>query len=402
MKILFLSRWYPYPPNNGSKLRIYNLLRGLAKHHDISVLSFADQQDLKLDTPEIQSLCQDIQVVPWKPFTPHSWRARLGFFSLKPRSVIDTFSPEMEERVRQTLASENYDLIIASQINMALYGHAIAHIPTLLEEIEVGVPYEKYSQANSIWSQLRYGLTWAKHRNHLVHMLRHYQACTVVSDREKYLLSKSVPNYRNIEVIPNCINLADYQDIHEIPQHGHLIFTGSFRYSPNYEAIVWFLKQVYPQITDLAHDIRLTITGDHNNLPLPPAANVTLTGFVDDVRPLISSAWISIVPIKVGGGTRLKILEAMAIGTPVISTSKGAEGLEVQTGKHLLIADTPQEFAAAVKQLLENAELRQHLADNAYQLISEKYDWRAVMPNFLKLVDRVAYSGMEIIGERQN
>lgn len=392
MKILFLSRWYPYPTNNGSKLRIYNLLRGLAEQHDVTVLSFADQPDVKLDIPEIRAVCRNIQVVPWKPFAPQGWQARLGFFNLKPRSVVDTFSPEMEARIRQALATENYDLIIASQIDMALYGHAIAHVPTLLEEIEVGVPYEKFTQASSTWSQLRYGLTWAKHRHHLAHMLRHYRACTVVSQREKYLLSKSVPGCRDIEVVPNCINLADYRDIQATPQPGHLIFTGSFRYAPNHDAMVWFLQHVYPQLTTQVSDVRLTITGDHNNLPLPPAENVTLTGFVDDVRPLLASAWISIVPIRVGGGTRLKILEAMALGTPVVTTKKGAEGLDVQSGEHLLIADSPQEFTAAIKQLLNDAELRQQLAANAYRLVAKKYDWAAVMPSFLNLVERVAYS----------
>jgi glycosyltransferase involved in cell wall biosynthesis len=134
----------------------------------------------------------------------------------------------------------------------------------------------------------------------------------------------------------------------------------------------------------------VTITGDHADLPLPPADNLALTGFVDDVRPLIASAWVSLVPIRVGGGTRLKILEAMALGTPVVATSKGTEGLDAKHGEHLLIADSPEAFAEAVIRLLQEPGLRRRLADKAYQLVQERYDLAALIPRFLDLVERVA------------
>ena len=102
MKILFLSRWFPYPTNNGSKLRIYNLLRGLSKHHDVTLLSFADQPDVNPEAPEVRSICSGVQVIPWREFDPNSTRAKLGFLSLKPRSIIDTFSPEMAQAITQT------------------------------------------------------------------------------------------------------------------------------------------------------------------------------------------------------------------------------------------------------------------------------------------------------------
>jgi glycosyltransferase involved in cell wall biosynthesis len=122
---------------------------------------------------------------------------------------------------------------------------------------------------------------------------------------------------------------------------------------------------------------------------------VTLTGFVDDVRPLIAQSWISVVPLHTGGGTRLKILEAMALGTPVVATSKGAEGLDVQSGRHLLIADTPEAFAQSAIRLLKEPELRRQLAKSAYQLIREKYDWAVVIPRFLALTERVAHPRKE-------
>jgi glycosyltransferase involved in cell wall biosynthesis len=392
MRILFLSRWYPYPPDNGSKLRIYNLLRGLAQEHEVTLLSFVDREDVDLDAPAMRSLCRQIHVVPWKEFEPQSWRARFGFIGLTPRSALDTFSPEMAKRIQQTLTTEDYDLVIASQWSMASYGHCWDGLAAVFEEVEIGVPYERFAHATSVRDRLRHGLTWAKHRAYLARLMQHFRACTVVSDQEHQLLSKAVPGFEAIAVIPNCINLSEYADVRDKPQANSLIFTGSFRYFANHDAMTWFMQDVYPYIQTQVPDVRLTITGDHADLPLPRAENVTLTGFVDDVRPLIASAWASLVPIRVGGGTRLKILEAMALGTPVVATSKGAEGLEVQDGEHILIADTPDAFGRAVLRLLADTGLRTRLADRGYELVRDNYDWAAVIPGFLDLIEKVAHA----------
>jgi glycosyltransferase involved in cell wall biosynthesis len=221
-------------------------------------------------------------------------------------------------------------------------------------------------------------------------LLPHFRACTVVSRREQDLAHQCVPAFEKIEVIPNCINLADYSNIDEAPQLGTLVFTGSFQYRANYEAMLWFLSEVYPRIVAQEPRVCLRITGDHANLPLPKAENVILTGHIPDVRPVIASAWASIVPIWKGGGTRLKILEAMALGTPVVSTTKGAEGLDVQHDEHLLIGDTPQAFADQVVRLVQESGLRERLTDNANRLVRDKYDWSMAMPQFLNLVERVA------------
>jgi len=390
MNILFLSAWYPYPPNNGSKLRIYNLLRGLAQYHEVTLLSFADQPVEDSKATALRSLCRKTQVVTWKPFKPRSLRARLGFLSSSPRSVVDTFSREMEQRVKQTLSAGNYDMVVASELTSASYAPCFCGLPALFEDAEVGVLYEQFVHAPSSWRRFRYGLTWAKHRRYLARLLSYFRVCTVVSECERQLLSSAVPGYGAIEIIPNCISLHDYCDVHEMAKPNTLIFTGSFRYFANHDAMIWFLHEVYPRIQAQVPSTHLTITGDHANLALPPAENVTLTGFVDDVRPLIASSWVSLAPIRLGGGTRLKILEAMALRTPVVATSKGAEGLDVQPNKHLLIADTPETFAEAIVSLLREPGLRQRLTDNAYQLVRERYNWPVVMPRFLNLVERVA------------
>jgi glycosyltransferase involved in cell wall biosynthesis len=168
-----------------------------------------------------------------------------------------------------------------------------------------------------------------------------------------------------------------------------LIFSGSFRYQANYEAMLWFIRDVFPRVLERVPDAQLIITGDHANLPVPPVSNIALVGHVSDIHTLIASSWVSLAPLLSGGGTRLKILEAMAIGTPIVSTSKGAEGLEVRAGEHLLVADTPSAFADCVVTILRNRELRDQVSIRARQLVKEKYDWDAVMPQFLQLIERI-------------
>ena len=390
MHILFLSRWFPFPPNNGSKIRINNLLRGLSGHHTVSLLSFMETDDAEPDIAAAAEVCRSVRVIRRKPFTPESWSARLAYFSFAPRSVIDTFSPEMALAIKETLAAEKIDLVVASQVDMAVYSRYFRGLPAIFEEVETGVLYEQFARAESPLQRLRFGLTWAKHRRYLRLLFKDFQACTVVSAQERVLLQRVVGGMETVEVLPNCIDLADYVGVNEPPQPGTLVFMGAFSYNPNYEAMVWFVEKVLPIIQSELPGVRLTITGNHQNRPLPPAENVTLTGFVDDIRPLVARSWASIVPLHTGGGTRLKILEAMALGTPVIATPKGAEGLDAEPGRHLLVADSPAAFADSVISVLQDAALRRRLAENGAQLVREKYNWQAILPEFLSLVERVA------------
>lgn len=391
-RILFLSRWFPYPATNGSKLRIYNLLRALAARRQVTLISFNDQPEKAADVSGLEAICDAVHLIPWRPYNPESSRARSGFFQATPRSVLDTFSPEMAHCIKQALAHGRTDLIIASQIDMAAYSPCFAGTPALFEEAEVGTLYEQYRYAASWKGKARYGLTWAKHRRYLGRLLANFQACTVVSAPEKALLTTAVAPSIPIEIIPNCIHLADYTGVRETAVPNSLVFSGAFTYQPNYEAMRWFLQEVFPLVRAQIPQAHLTITGNHADLPLPTMENVTLTGFVADVRPYIARAWASLAPIWTGGGTRLKIVEAMALGTPVVATTKGAEGLEVRHGEQILLADTAVAYAQEVVRLLQDQSLRQRLADNATLLVRASYDWPVVAPRFLEVVEQIIHS----------
>jgi glycosyltransferase involved in cell wall biosynthesis len=198
------------------------------------------------------------------------------------------------------------------------------------------------------------------------------------------------PGFEEVEILPNCVDVPVYESVHCEPAANTMVFTGSFRYRPNYEAMYWFAGEVLPSIAAEIPNARVRVTGDHDGLQLPNSRQVELLGFVDDIKPIVAGAWISLAPIHQGGGTRIKILEAMALHTPVVATSKGAEGLDARHGEHLLIADTPEAFSQACVRLLQDPGLRSELAHNAFELVKTRYNWQAVIPDFLNLLDKIS------------
>ena len=386
MKILFLSRWLPYPANNGSKLRIYNLLCTLATFHDVTLLSFCDEEPPQVDTTHLESFCTSVHLVKWQPFNPKSKQAILGFFHRTPRSIIDTFSQTMANYITNLINSDTYNLVIASELGMIAYSRFFSSIPAIAEDVELISLRELSMLAPTYKQKIRYTFTWMKYQHYNKKMLPYFNHCTVVSEQEKQILEQVAPKFKKIEIVPNSINLNNYHNKHLTPKPNTLIFAGSFTYNVNYEGMLWFLEQVFPLILTQNPNVHLTITGDHANLPLPSVANVHRSGFVDNIQAYIAESWASIVPIWSGSGTRLKILEAMALQTPVISTMKGAEGLNAIHNTHLLIADTPEQFAHCTLKLLSDSILRKELASNAYKLVQQQYNWATVSTQFLNIV----------------
>jgi glycosyltransferase involved in cell wall biosynthesis len=275
-------------------------------------------------------------------------------------------------------------------LTSASYHRYLRGLPALFEEIELGAFHDRLAAARSGWQLLRQRLTWAKLRRYLAHVLQDFRACTVVSTGEQRLLSENVARCPPIEVIPNCVTVSDYALGTTAPQPDRLVFAGALSYAANADAVRWFLSEVYPRLKAHRPGVQLTITGDGGGQRLAATDGVLQTGQVADVRPVVGSAWLSIAPILWGGGTRVKIIESMALGTPVVATTKAAEGLEVVDGEHLLLADAAPDFAQSIERLLFDPDLRRRLSANGRRLVEERYSWQVVGPRFLRLVEEVA------------
>lgn len=394
MRILFLSRWFPYPPDNGARLRIYNLLRYISRIASIDLLAF-HSAPVQLEMLEMgRRDCHMIGIVPYKPFRPSTLQAILGFFNSKPRSVVATHSKDMAQRVKYALSGNSYDLVIASERDMADYLDGIEHPTAILEELELSTFYEAYTHEQALTRRIRSGLTWWKAARYYRRILEGFAASTVVSEDEKRVVHHVTPAGHLLEVIPNGIDLAYYQALEAQPQEYTILYCGSLTYDANFDAVYFFLEEIFPQVLDACPQAKLRVTGALHGVDLGKlrrSEHVEFTGYLEDVRPIIAKSWVSVVPLQIGGGTRLKILESLAMGTPVIATRKGAQGLAIQSGEGMLIADSPQRFGQYVVDVFEQPELRRSLS-MAGKISVRIYDWERIGPQFNRLVLDLAQS----------
>jgi polysaccharide biosynthesis protein PslH len=386
MRILFLSRWYPYPADNGSKIRVSGLLRALSERHEVTVISFVDPSEPREAPPSPGPACT--HVCAYRDFAPRSRRALAGIFARTPRFLVDTHNPEMDALIRRAVRDTRFDLVIASQVSMAAYHEAFRGVPAVFEEVELGAYRPDGVARSSPLARLRRELTWAKHSRYVARLLESFACCTVASERERELLAAAAPRYPNVYIVPNAVEAgslaaAARRDAHE------LIFTGSLRYGPNLDAMAWFVDQIFPAIRSEIPAAHLTITGDTGGVPLSQGEHVTLTGRVPNARPLLARSSVSVAPIRQGGGTRLKILEAMALRTPVVATTKAVEGIEVRDREHLLVADTPSDFASAVLRVLGHPSEAAAMADRAWRVFQARYEAGAIGSRFANLMESV-------------
>ena len=380
MRILYISGWYPYPPDNGARIREYNLIKQLASRHEITLLSFysspGSMSQERLDA--MRSYCRSVAAVPYKEFNPTGLRAVMALFSTRPRSVVDTYNPEMAKLVESAISSETFDVAVMATQRAAPYAHLIGGIPWVCEEIEQASLYEKYVNAQNLAARLRYRLMWWKQANYVRGLLSKCSGCTVVSEQERELILSIRPDFPALAVVPNGVDLEANTGDFGQPKPDTLIYNGALTYDANFDAMEFFLRDVLPLVKAQRPNISLRITGGYNGVPverLPLGSGAELTGYLDDIRPAVAQSCVCVVPLQVGGGTRLKILEAMALGTPVVSTSKGAEGLKVTHGENILIADDPDDFARTLTQLLKDENLRAKLSANGRRLVEERYSW---------------------------
>jgi glycosyltransferase involved in cell wall biosynthesis len=275
---------------------------------------------------------------------------------------------------------------------MAPYALALGGVPALLEDLELSIFRDQLRDA-SLSRRLHAQLTWFKLSAYLRRILPRFGACTVVSEGERGHVRLAAPGYDRVSIVPNAVDLGTYDGVFGQPRANTAVFSGALTYGPNLDAMQTFVKDIHPLIRRAVPDFQLQITGGTGGIDvadLLQQPGVELTGHLADIRPTVAQSWMSVVPLRLGGGTRLKILEAMALGTPVVSTSKGADGLGVTDRRDILLADEPSVFAARVVELLGSYELRQRIGAGGRRLVESTYDWQLVGQNLNHLLEWVA------------
>ncbi len=397
MKILFLTPELPYPPHRGASIRSFNLIKNLAPRHQIRLLSFSTKESDLAETGPLLDLCSQVEALP----TPHrSTLQRLlsTLLSPLPDMALRLPSSEFEVKLKALLQEEDFDLVQVEAIEMARY------IPTVIESYrpprlifdDINAEYLLQKRAFETdlqhlrWLGAVYSLVqWRKLRRYEAWACRRADQVVAVSEANKEALRRLVPGLL-VSVVPNGVDTRYYRPA-EGETDGSLVFTGKMDFRPNVDGVLWFFQRVWPLVKGRLPQARLLVVGKNPSPRLSPLLQdpqVTVTGFVPDVRPYIARANIYLVPLRMGGGTRLKVLEAMAMGKAIVSTSLGCEGIKT-TGQELVIADNPSDFAQRVIHLWGDEKGRKNLRVAARRLAKE-YDWKVITPLLEQVYEKVA------------
>ena len=383
LKILFICPQPLWPVNTGARLRNFNLANALCSQAEVSILQAVNPAD---PPPQTESPFKNVlSAQRGKSYTP--WKILRGIFGPLPITVLNYASPAIENALRQTLETNIYDIVQIESIHMAPYLKTIRNLSAASvfldwHNVESEL-MQQYADKTTNLAKRRIAARTAS----LLHQmeqtaLKTFSAHLVVSDLERDKLLRRAPDAK-IHVIPNGVDTASFsrRDAPPTPtERQTLLFVGSMDYHANSEAVVWFCQETWPHIAAEFPNLDFKIVGRN---PPPSVQNlasprITITGTVADVRPYYHQAFAILVPLRVGGGTRLKILEAMAAAVPVISTRLGAEGISAQDQKEILLADTPAEMTSALRTLLTNPVLAQSLRQSARTLAETQYDLRVL------------------------
>lgn len=378
MRILVVSSWFPSPPSNGSKLRAFHLMTQLASRgHRITLLSFAEAGELRR-ADDLRAMCEAVELVEGNPHKAGAVLPSLRLFGRMPRSYATTYSSTMASLVANRW--RDHDLLLALQIGAALYLDPKMTLPTVFEEAEVGVVRDRYMNESRPLRRARHGLTWWKYGSFIRSLARIADRTTTVSSVERQHLIDAGCNGERIDEVPNGVDDSHLQvPAASVERGAPLIYPGAITYQANLDAVRHFTTDILPRVRATNPDVHLQVTGDTGAVDTREFSGpVTFTGQVAAVAPLLRAARLCIVPLRVGGGTRLKALEAMAMGTPVVSTSKGIEGLALTPEHDVLIGDDPETFARQVARLLDDDMLRARLSANGRQTIASRYTWTLV------------------------
>ena len=397
MKLLLLTPQLPYPPHQGTTIRNYNLVRRLAERHEVHLLSFVLQAGEEQTAAPLAEACRSLCTVV---APQRSTRRRLASLltSRLPDMALRLPSTEFHAELRVALEREDFDVVQVEGIEMAQYGLAWRRpdrrplwvfddhnaeyvLQRRAFETDVRRP-RRWPAAAYSWIQWRRLTAYERLACHQMDRV------VVCSEADRAALQSIMPGLV-ATIIPNGVDSAYFRSDAargepSLPLHS-LAFTGKMDFRPNIDAVVWFVREVWPAIRAQVPDARFYIVGQKPHLRVAALADepgVTVTGAVDDVRPYIAGAAVYVVPLRIGGGTRLKILEAMAMGRPLVSTTIGCEGFPLTSGRQLVMADRPADFAAACVDLLRDPEKGAALGREGRQFVECQYDWASIVPLF--------------------
>ena len=398
LKVLFFSQRFPYPLDTGGKIRTAKLLEKLKDVFDITLVSNMEsaKDDPYLD--QVKSLCAEFHPVPWRETTRYTLRFYLklfrAMFSRYPFTVFSDYSRALEEKIEGLVASRRFDLLICDFLQPSLNFRNLHGRCTLLfqHNVESMIVKRHFEAAKDPVSRVFWWLQWAKMRRYERNACARFSAVIAVSDKDKEILEREFDG-KNVSSIPTGVDTTYFTPSQEPYERDTLVFTGSMDWLPNEDAILFFAREILPKIKTRIPGVKISIVGrspsPHFIKTMREYPEIDVVGWVDDVRPMIKRHAAYIIPLRIGGGTRIKAYEAMAMGKAVISTSIGVEGLPLTPGVNVVIADDPESFARAVIGVLMDAVTRTRLEKEARAFVLQNVSWDKAADIFQEICRRV-------------
>lgn len=390
MKILVIDEGFPFPLNTGKRIRTFNLTNELAKNIEISYLAYGD---ISNDSAKYLRL-HNITPYAVKPVDLKQlgikfyFKLFLNIFSPFPYIVTSHYTSRFAKKLDQLIKINIYDIIIVEWTPYAIYVKNIINCKKIIvaHNIESDI-WKRYLENEKnyirrLYIQLQYNKLMTFERN----AFKWVDGATAVSSKDSSFIENLNLKY-NAAVIENGVDTEYFHPIENKINDNTLVFTGSMDWRPNQDAALYFVNEIFPLLKKIIPNINVYFVGRNppqHIIKLGDLNGITITGIVDDVRQYIAQSALYIVPLRIGGGSRLKILEAMAMKKPIVSTSIGAEGLDVTNYKDILLADTPEDFCSLCIKVLRDHQLSETIAQNGFELVYTKYKWTLIGKNLLK------------------
>ncbi len=402
MQVAFVTPYLPWPADTGGKLRSFHLARGLAENATLDIFTFthSETERAAADVGPLGTLCRTVDITALA-HDGNTMRALAQLTAEQPRSVRYFQVGQSLNEVRRKLM-RTYDLIVCDEIVMSPYVWNIPGMektPRLVIRHKIDHLHYAEVATRRDWG-FEKGLDWLEARRlrrfEEAEMPR-FQAVVVCSESDRQVAAMQLAgNGAPIEVIVNGADTTFFRPKRDEDAHPTILFMGTMNYYPNIDAVRYYVRTMHDALRAAIPDLQVLIVGHRPPPEIETLGNltgITVTGSVPDVRPYMARSWIQIVPLRLGGGTRLKIVESMAAGLPVLSTSVGAQGIRATDGRDLMLADDPANFVRKAITLLNSSDLRSEIATTARTAVEANYSWQRLGQHFADFCETSAARG---------
>lgn len=392
MRLLLIFPFIPYPPTDGGRIGFFNPIKYLSRNHELVVVSLAGAGE-EAAAEELGRLCPNLHVFK-RPTGGDLLRLVRGLGSPLPGSSAKYWYPAAGELIREVIAARNPEVVEFHHLNTAIYRGFAQERPVVLREHNVQFKiWERHAENTEHWAERIYSKWCAPRlRKFEAESAARFDRCVVVSKADAAHLQAVAPQAR-IEVIPSGVDTEYFYPSTEIPEESYrMVLTGSFEWKPKHHNLRVLLADIMPRIRAKAPEAELYVVGsvpDELRRLGERTPGVTMTGKVPDVRPYVWRSSLVLNYLESGGGIALKLLEAMAMRKAILSNTLGCEGIEVEHGRNVFLADGTERFAEAAAYLVEDAATRRSLAENGYKRAHELYSWAVIANQFQRLYENV-------------